>query len=190
MFEAKQVALKVPFAAESVGWSSTASTSARAVTASRHAPNCPPRMISNGRDRPAIPITLGALDSNFSHLILRHGEQFRLLGRSIASSVHRRVNDFNPECAVCYRSAVDFKTRREIYNKCNPNEALEPFDPRNVELDEFGDESNRARGVRWVDRLAERVELSDKPAFVLFTGLPGSGMPFISVDSSKMSGMN
>jgi hypothetical protein len=65
---------------------------------------------------------------------------------------------------------MDFNTRRRYYNRCRPDEPLTPDDERNVDIDGFG-----VRGQRWVDGLASRIELSDKPVFQLFTGLPGSG---------------
>jgi hypothetical protein len=68
---------------------------------------------------------------------------------------------------------MDFKTRKLYYNRCDPFEPLAPGDARNLDLDTFG--STPVRGVNWVDRLASRIELSDKPVFELFTGLPGSG---------------
>lgn len=68
---------------------------------------------------------------------------------------------------------LSFATRKVLYNRCDPNEPLDPGDARNVDVDAFGQE--RVRGVRWVDRLAEAIELSDKPELRLFTGLPGSG---------------
>lgn len=68
---------------------------------------------------------------------------------------------------------MDFKTRRTYYNRCDPNEPLNPEDDRNVDLDDLG--PTPVRGINWVQRLASRIELSDKPVFELFTGLPGSG---------------
>lgn len=68
---------------------------------------------------------------------------------------------------------MDFATRKKYYNRCDPNEPLGPRDERNVDLDRFG--PIRVRGINWVERLASRIELSDKPVFELFTGLPGSG---------------
>ncbi|MCA9712706.1 MAG: hypothetical protein KDK70_43155, partial [Myxococcales bacterium] len=56
---------------------------------------------------------------------------------------------------------------------CDPAEPLEPDDPRNVDLDALTDES--PRGVVWAERVARRFELSTKPQYMLFTGLPGSG---------------
>ncbi len=71
---------------------------------------------------------------------------------------------------------MDFKTRKKYYNLCDPYEPLEPDDERNVDLDAFGEENRDfIRGVNWTDKLVEEIVLSDKPAFKLFTGLPGSG---------------
>lgn len=66
---------------------------------------------------------------------------------------------------------MDFQKRREYFNRCKL-EPLLPDDPRYVELDAA---RRRVRGIDWVDRLAEIVELSDEPVCELFTGLPGSG---------------
>jgi len=68
---------------------------------------------------------------------------------------------------------MEFSTRKRYYNRCDPFESLSPDDDRNVDLDELGPE--RVRGINWVERLASRIELSNKPVFELFTGLPGSG---------------
>ncbi len=68
---------------------------------------------------------------------------------------------------------MDFATRKKYYNLCDPNEPLDPGDARNVDIDEYG--NARVRGINWVDKLASRIELSDKPVFELFTGLNGSG---------------
>jgi len=72
---------------------------------------------------------------------------------------------------------VDFKTRRELYNGCHPAEPLAPTDRRNVPFDQFEAAGHKeyVRGVDWVDRLAVRIELSDDPVCMLFTGLRGSG---------------
>lgn len=66
---------------------------------------------------------------------------------------------------------VNFKLRKEYFNRCNPDEALGPDDPRYVDIDA----STEARGGNWIDTLANRIELSAGPACELFTGLPGSG---------------
>lgn len=70
---------------------------------------------------------------------------------------------------------MDFHTRRYYYNRCDLNESLAPRDERNVDLDAMDSGTGRPRGVVWVERLADRVLLSDKPTCTLFTGLPGSG---------------
>jgi hypothetical protein len=69
--------------------------------------------------------------------------------------------------------SLDFATRKHYYNLCKPNESLSPTDNRNLDIDAYGTES--VRGINWVERLASGIELSDTPAFELFTGLPGSG---------------
>jgi hypothetical protein len=66
---------------------------------------------------------------------------------------------------------VDRATRRHFFNLCDPAEALAPDDPRNVDIDAFG-----ARGVRWVETLAARIALSERPVCELFTGIPGAGV--------------
>jgi hypothetical protein len=70
---------------------------------------------------------------------------------------------------------MDPKLRRAYYNRCKPYEVLEPDDPRYVDLDSLGTPEARVRGVSWVEKLAEQIELSDEPVCQLFTGLPGSG---------------
>lgn len=70
---------------------------------------------------------------------------------------------------------MDLERRRYLYNRCKPMEALEPNDPRYVEVDERGDSDHRVRGENWVGKLARRVELSNEPVCELVTGLPGSG---------------
>jgi hypothetical protein len=70
---------------------------------------------------------------------------------------------------------MDPKLRRTYYNRCKPNEVLEPDDPRYVDLDSLGTPEARVRGVSWVEKLATQIELSDEPVCQLFTGLPGSG---------------
>lgn len=68
---------------------------------------------------------------------------------------------------------LDPTKRRAYYNRCSPVEPLAPHDQRNLDIDT--ECSAEVRGGSWVERLAVRIELSDTPAFVLFTGLPGSG---------------
>lgn len=68
---------------------------------------------------------------------------------------------------------MDFETRKKYYNLCDPQEPLEPDDERNVDIDSL--EGARVRGDNWVERLASKIELSNRPVFELFTGLPGSG---------------
>lgn len=67
---------------------------------------------------------------------------------------------------------MDFKSRQYYFNRCDPYEALSPTDERNFDLDS---DEDLVRGVNWVKRLAGHIELSQKPTFQLFTGLPGSG---------------
>lgn len=70
---------------------------------------------------------------------------------------------------------MDRARRKQLFNACNPHESLAPDDPRNVALDELGGPDARPRGIPWAERLAEEITLSADAAFVLFTGLPGSG---------------
>ena len=71
---------------------------------------------------------------------------------------------------------MDFKTKKEYYNLCDPNEYLEPDDKRNVDLDCFGEEGGRpVRGIKWVDMLLNEIVFSDRPIYKLFTGHSGSG---------------
>jgi len=60
--------------------------------------------------------------------------------------------------------------RRYLYNRCQPGVPLVPDDERYIDLD-----ARRVRGIDWVARLANVIELSDSPTCQLFTGLPGSG---------------
>lgn len=68
---------------------------------------------------------------------------------------------------------MDRATRRKLYNLCDPDEALDPSDPRCVDVDGLpGD----VRGVRWAEAIAQRIELSDRAVCELITGLPGTGI--------------
>lgn len=68
---------------------------------------------------------------------------------------------------------MDFATRQKYYNRCRVYDSLEPDDERNLDIDTFSPE--KVRGVNWVQRLGNAIELSDQPVFLLFTGLPGTG---------------
>jgi hypothetical protein len=65
---------------------------------------------------------------------------------------------------------MDFERLQELYNRCNPDEALAPGDPRNVDIDRTG-----VRGTNWTNKLARQIELSKTPVCQLFTGLRGTG---------------
>lgn len=65
---------------------------------------------------------------------------------------------------------MDFRRRRTLFNRCQPDLPLPPGDDRYIDLDKA-----RVRGIDWVARLAAAIELSDTPTCQLFTGLPGSG---------------
>ena len=69
---------------------------------------------------------------------------------------------------------MDPSSRRTYYNKCHPFDTLEPGDERYVNIDAI-DPEHPVRGEDWVARLAGRIQLSDRPVYELFTGLPGSG---------------
>lgn len=68
---------------------------------------------------------------------------------------------------------MDFADQRKYYNRCHFLESLAPDDERNLNIDGYGPE--KVRGINWVDNLGRRIEFSDPPVFILFTGLPGSG---------------
>lgn len=67
---------------------------------------------------------------------------------------------------------LSFQQRKLLYNACQPEESLDPSDPRNVDLDALPHE---VRGASWSAALAAEVELSNKPVCLLVAGLPGSG---------------
>jgi len=70
---------------------------------------------------------------------------------------------------------MDSSTRKYLYDRCKPEEALGPADDRNVDIDALGEEGARARGVNWVERLASEIRLAEEPMCELFSGLRGSG---------------
>jgi hypothetical protein len=63
-----------------------------------------------------------------------------------------------------------FEQVQALYNRCNPDEPLNPDDERYVDIDEHG-----VRGAQWSRKLARQIELSDVPVCQLFTGLRGTG---------------
>jgi hypothetical protein len=65
---------------------------------------------------------------------------------------------------------MDFERIQDLYNRCNPDEALGPRDPRNVDIDQ-----RNVRGTNWTNKLARQIELSKTPVCQLFTGLRGTG---------------
>jgi hypothetical protein len=67
---------------------------------------------------------------------------------------------------------MDAADLKRFYNRCQPSEALEPDDDRNVDFDA---DPNLPRGVVWVDQLYRPIALSDTPVMLLFSGLPGTG---------------
>jgi hypothetical protein len=69
---------------------------------------------------------------------------------------------------------MDPASRRLYYNRCHPFDTLDPGDDRYVDIDAI-DPDHPVRGDDWVRHLAERIVLSDRPVYELFTGLPGSG---------------
>ena len=72
---------------------------------------------------------------------------------------------------------MEFNLRKELFNRCNPFEALLPGDYRNLDMDRRGDETlHYVRGTNWVAMLADEIALSpDQPLFKLLSGHPGSG---------------
>ncbi|MFO0606279.1 MAG: hypothetical protein U0324_24100 [Polyangiales bacterium] len=65
---------------------------------------------------------------------------------------------------------MDLATLRSYYRQCNPDEALDPDDPRNVAL------GSQVRGRDWAAAIARQIELSDPtPVCRFFTGLRGTG---------------
>lgn len=73
------------------------------------------------------------------------------------------------------------KDRKLYFNLCNPDQPLLPNSAQNVDIDHL-DSSQPVRGLNWAERLARIIEFSslsdpaaERPACVLFTGLPGSG---------------
>jgi len=69
---------------------------------------------------------------------------------------------------------MDPATQRNYYNRCHPFDTLDSTDDRYVDIDAI-DPQHPVRGDDWVARLAGQIELSDRPVYELFTGLPGSG---------------
>lgn len=63
---------------------------------------------------------------------------------------------------------MDLAALKDLYNRCDPYEALSPGDPRYVDLDE-------ARDIRWVDILERRLGLAKTPRQLLVTGGRGAG---------------
>jgi len=91
----------------------------------------------------------------------------------VGSGSGARISDEPPPDLVHY-ACMDPALRRTYYNRCHPFDALEPGDDRYVNIDAI-DPQHPIRGEDWVTRLAGRIDLSDRPVYELFTGLPGSG---------------
>lgn len=70
-----------------------------------------------------------------------------------------------------YYRLVDLETRKALYNRCRPDEALSPGDERWVDLDALG-----LRGAGLADMLASAFELSAQPECRFVTCVPGTGM--------------
>lgn len=66
--------------------------------------------------------------------------------------------------------AMSLERQKKLYNRLKAEESLGPGDARFTDLDAHG-----VRGYRWAERLAKRIFLSEEPACVFFSGLPGSG---------------
>ena len=71
---------------------------------------------------------------------------------------------------------LDFATIKKYHAACKPEESLEPFDPRNLDMDDLSAGDNPVRGYRWASRLARSIIMSDTPVTKLCTGMPGSGI--------------
>ncbi len=76
---------------------------------------------------------------------------------------------------------IRVQDQKIYFNLCNPEEPLQPENARNVDIDNLSPDKP-VRGLNWADTLAKYIEFSsltdpaaEKPACVLFTGLPGSG---------------
>jgi hypothetical protein len=76
---------------------------------------------------------------------------------------------------------IRIQDQKVYFNLCNPEEPLQPESARNVDIDNLSP-GQPVRGLNWAERLAKYIEFSalldpaaEKPACVLFTGLPGSG---------------
>lgn len=67
---------------------------------------------------------------------------------------------------------LSFQQRKLYYNLCQPDEPLDPGDPRNVDFDALPQE---VRGASWAAAIAAEIELSNRPVCLLVAGLPGSG---------------
>lgn len=68
--------------------------------------------------------------------------------------------------------SLSFQQRKRLYNLCQPDQPLDPGDPRNIDFDSLPDP---VRGASWMGTLAAEIELSDQPVCMLVAGLPGSG---------------
>ena len=71
---------------------------------------------------------------------------------------------------------MEFSERKRFYNRCLPNEPLEPDDDRNVDFDYLGEKSGLpVRGINWAEKIIGDIALSNKPVCKLFTGQIGAG---------------
>jgi hypothetical protein len=61
---------------------------------------------------------------------------------------------------------------RELFNRCDPEEPLEPGDSRNLDIEK---DHRETRGEPWVSRMARQIERSNSPVMLFFSGLRGSG---------------
>lgn len=71
---------------------------------------------------------------------------------------------------------MEIEKLRALYNACDPHEALDPADPRCVDVDRLGLHSEPLRGRNLVDHLARTLDLTDVPQVVFLTGIPGAGL--------------
>ena len=72
--------------------------------------------------------------------------------------------------------SLSLQELRRLYAFCDPDEPLEPGDPRYVDIDRADEAGGRPRRYGWIQRISRKFELgADSPRTVLLTGLPGSG---------------
>ncbi len=68
---------------------------------------------------------------------------------------------------------MDFAARKHLYNLINPDEPLDPSDPRNVDIDSL---PGNVRGGNFVDDLVRKIVLADAPTCTFVTAQRGAGL--------------